>query len=141
MIQAGKPKSVELRAIEVVTRYYKEDGYEVENVTRVRGKHYGYDLVVQKNSTQLKVEVKGCTKLYQIPDSYSTQFDKATRQLIADFLCVVCFQDPQNPQLAIIPREAILPEYVIPKYGYRISGKFKNAKMMGRFLKKGRDVS
>ncbi len=82
----------------------------------------------------MNVEVKGCTQPNGIPDSYHTQFDPDSRQLIADVLCVVYFLSDKPPQLAIIPREAILPEYVVPKFTYRISGKFKNAKTIKRFL-------
>jgi len=127
--ERGMEDRVELRAMELVRRYYESKDWVVRNVSRARGEHGGYDLLVTKASEQLKVEVKGCTRPYGIPDPYHTEFDPHTRQLIADVLCIVYFlSNSQPPQLAIIPRAAILPEHVIPKFGYRISGKFKNAK-------------
>jgi hypothetical protein len=125
--------SVETRAINLVVGYYESRDWEVTNVSRARGDHGGYDLLVQRGSERLNVEVKGCTRRYGIPDPYITEFDPESRRLIADILCVVYFWcDP--PQLAIIPRDAIPPEYVVPKFGYRISGKFKNARTIDKFL-------
>jgi hypothetical protein len=126
---------VEVRAMEFAANYYTRLGWEVTNVSRARGEHGGYDLLVRKGSERMNVEVKGCTRPYGIPDPYHTEFDPNTRKLIADVLCVVYFlSDTEPPQLAIIPREAIPPEYVVPKLGYRISGKFKNARTLRKFF-------
>lgn len=59
---------VEVRAVELVVQYYESRGWAVTDVSRVRGEHGGYDLLVTKGSEQLKVEVKGCTRPYGIPD-------------------------------------------------------------------------
>jgi hypothetical protein len=86
------------------------------------------------------VEVKGSelkpgTQPCGIPDPYLSEFDSESRRLIADVLCVAYFSsDSKPPQLAIIPRDAIPPEYVVPKFGYRISGKFKNARTISKFV-------
>ena len=62
-------------------------------------------------------------------------FDPKTRQLIADVLCVVYLVPAsEQPLLAIIPSEAILAEYIIPKFGYPISGRFKNERTIRPFL-------
>ncbi len=128
--------SVEKRAVEFVTAYYVRKGYVVTNVTRVRGDHGGYDLVAKSNEGELRLEVKGCSRPWGIPDPYCTEFDADTRRLVADFLCVVYFIGDVPPQLAIIPRDAIPPEYVVPKFGYRISGRFKNKATISPFLVK-----
>jgi hypothetical protein len=126
--------SVELRGMDLVRRYYESRGWAVENVSRVRGGHGGYDYLVSKGSEQLKVEVKGCSRPFGIPDPYHTEFHAGSRQLIADVMCVAYFIPGKEPQLAIIPRAAILPEYVTQKIGYRISGRFKNARMISPFF-------
>lgn len=127
-------ESVELRAMTMVRSYYGSKGYSVLDVSKARGEHGGYDLLVAKDDERLKIEVKGCTRAYGIPDPYHTEFDKETRQLVADVLCVVYFLSNAKPTLAIIPRAAIDPKYVTPKFGYRISGRFKNAKTIRPFL-------
>ena len=126
---------VEHRAVRFAESYFRKQGWDVQNVSHARGAHGGYDLFLQREAEQLRVEVKGCTRLYQIPDPYVTEFDPDSRKLIADVLCVVYFLDTADaPQLALIPRDAIPTESVIPKFGYRISGRFKNAQNIGRFL-------
>lgn len=128
---------VETDAIAFVTQYYSGRGYSVENVCRKkRGQHAGYDLLVKKGTEVYRVEVKGCSRPYGIPDPYSTEFDPETRRLVADLLCVVYFRPDQKPELAVIPRESIPPDCVHPKITYRISGKFKNEKTIRRFLVK-----
>jgi hypothetical protein len=126
---------VESRAMELVRHYYERRGWEVKNVSRARGEHGGYDYLITKGSEQIKVEVKGCTRPYGIPDPYHTEFDRESRQLIADLLCIAYFlPDSSTPKLAIIPRAAIPPEFVVPKFAYRISSRFKNARTINPFL-------
>jgi len=126
--------SVESRAVEFVTRYFIGKGYNIENVARVRGSHAGYDLLATNGPERLRLEVKGCTRPYGIPDPYISEFDKNTRRLVADILCVVYMLPDCEPELALIPRDAIPPEYVVMKYGYRISGKFKNERTIRKFI-------
>jgi hypothetical protein len=126
---------VEHRAVAFVTRYYEAKGWKVENVSKARGTHGGYDLFATNGHESLKIEVKGCTRPFGIPDPYHTEFDKDTRLLIADVLCVVYYlPGTVSPQLAIIPRDAILAEHVTPKHGYPISSKFKNARSITPFF-------
>ena len=125
---------VELRAMKLVRHYYESRGWKAENVSRAGGAHAGYDFLVTKGAQQITVEVKGCSRPYGIPDQYHSEFDQDTLKLIADVLCVVYFFDGEAPKLAVIPRDSIPPEYVVPKRGYRISGKFKNEKTIKQFL-------
>jgi hypothetical protein len=126
---------IEIRAMKFAEAYYERLGWTVVNVARVRGDHAGYDLFLEKDSERMTVEVKGCSRLYQIPDLYDTEINRETKQLIADELCVVYYVRPGNaPKIARIPRAAILPEFIVPKYGYRISGRFKNERTIKKFV-------
>ncbi len=124
---------VEIRAMNLAEHYYKKKGWEVKNVARLGAEHIGYDLLLERGSERRKVEVKGCTTLYGIPDPYHTEFDDSLR-LVADELFVAYFLPEGQRKLAIIPREKIPAKYVLPRHGYRISGKFKNAKEMDEFV-------
>lgn len=120
--------SVELDAIRVATAMFADDGYTAEDVSRKRG-HNGYDLLLERGGTTVTVEVKGCTRPWQIPDPYVTEFD-ADKRLVADYLCVVYLMDPDHPAACVIPRDAIPPKMVLPKRGYRISGSFKTERSL-----------
>lgn len=124
---------IELRAIRIATASFESDGWRVEDVSRNR-QHRGYDLLAKRGDEQLKIEVKGCSQAWHIPDPFVTEFD-AERRLVADLLCVVYFIDERPPVLCAIPREAIPPEYVTPKHGYRISGRMKNERTLGRYVR------
>lgn len=126
---------IETRAVTFAEGYYESIGWAVKNVSRVRGSHAGYDLFLERGGEKLMVEVKGCSRLFQIPDLYVSEIDAATQMLIADELCVVYFLPGEDdPQLARIPRRALDPQYIVPKLGYRISGRFKNERIMKRFM-------
>lgn len=79
--------------------------------------------------------MKGCTRLWGIPDPYVTEFDR-DRRLVADFLYVVYFLDREPPQLCVIARDAFKPEDIVPKFGYRIRFRFKNKRSLERYLRK-----
>jgi len=126
---------VEHLAVAFVRSYYEAQGFEVKNVSRARGEHGGYDLLAVKGFEQIKAEVKGCTRPYGIPDPYCTEFDPESRRLVADVLCVVYFPPAtETPQLAVIPRDAIPPEYIIEKRAYRISSRFKKKEIISKFF-------
>lgn len=130
-----EPERIETRAITFAEAYYESIGWTVKNVSRVGGHHAGYDLFLEKDGENLMVEVKGCSRLFQIPDLYGSEIDAATKMLIADELCIVYFLPGEDaPQLARIPRSALDPQYIVPKLGYRVSGRFKNERMMKRFV-------
>jgi hypothetical protein len=131
---ANQEDRVEYRAMAFVKAYYEDEGYSVMNVSKARGEHGGYDFFITKDDESLKIEVKGCTRPFGIPDPYHTEFDKDTLQLIADVLCVVYFIGDAEPALAVIPRSAIDPKHVTLKYGYRISSRFKNHKSISPYF-------
>jgi hypothetical protein len=127
---------VEIKAVQFAERFYDKLGWKVVNVSKVRGSHSGYDLFLEKDGQRLNVEVKGCTRLFQIPDLFSTEIDRETLRLIADELCVVYYSKEEGFLLgaARIPRAALLAEHITIKYGYRISGRFKNERCIGPIM-------
>lgn len=131
------PNIIEEKAMSIVKAYLERQGYVVKNVSKGKrpdSEHRGYDLVAKKaGELPLKIEVKGCSRLWGIPDQYVTEFD-AERRLVADFLYVVYFCEEQS-QLCVIPRDELKPEYIVPKAGYRISSRFKKKKVLERFLR------
>lgn len=115
--------------------YFSQAGYEVQDVARGRRGvgHNGYDLLISRGPETTKVEVKGCSREWHIPDLYSTEFD-ADRRLVADLLCVVYVLAGQAvPRICIIPREAIPADVVVPKSGYRIRSRFKNRDVLEKY--------
>ncbi len=97
--------------------------------------HRGYDLLATKDGEKtLKIEVKGCTRPWGIPDPYVTEFDE-NKALIADYLYVVYLLPHEAPRLCAIPRNALKPEDIRPKSGYRISSRFKKKSVLKRFVK------
>lgn len=126
--------SVEKRAIHYACDHYRSNGYDVKVVSGKQG--HGYDLVARKGRKRLRVEVKGCTRLWGIADPYSTEFD-AEKRLVADILCVVYFLSRKRPFLCLIPRHAIPADMLVPKAGYRIRSQFKKESMLGQSLLSG----
>ncbi|WP_372825198.1 hypothetical protein [Polaromonas sp.] len=123
---------VELRAVALAEQHFLADGYSVEDVSRKRG-HNGYDLLVEKDGTPMKVEVKGATRAWGIPDPYNTEFDDSMR-LVADVLCVVYFIGNDPPKMCLIPRDAISPKDVSVRMGYRISSRFKKESVLSQYV-------
>lgn len=132
------PNLVENNAITVVSEHLRKMGYDVENVSKSKRdnvNHKGFDLIASKpGENPVKIEVKGCTRPWGIPDLYVTEFD-SDRRLVADFLYVVYFINHDAPLLCVIPRDALKPEYIVPKFGYRISSRFKNKRSLAPYLK------
>ena len=126
------PNKIEQKAIAAATRYLTNRGYAVEDVSKKR-EHRGYDLVAEQGGVLHKIEVKGCSHLWGIPDPYVTEFD-ADRKLVADYLYVVYFIDGEEPTVCTIPRDALKPEFVMPKQSYRVSAGFKNEATLKPFL-------
>lgn len=126
-------ESVEILAIRKVKKHYEDQGWAVKDVSHAIGKHGGYDLVAQKDSNELKLEVKGSAKPYHgIPDLYETQVDRH-KKLKADFLCVAYFPPGKQERLAIIPRKDILIDPK-PKISYSISTECKKEEAIEKFL-------
>jgi|SRR5208337_85638 len=127
------PYKVGQKAISVSMRYFESKQYSVEDVSG-KPEHRGYDLIIKKGQENLEIEVKGSKNIWRIPDFHVTEFDEEKR-LIADFLCVVYLIELEEPKVCMIPRDAILPEYVSPLCGYRISSKFTKESVLRPFLK------
>ena len=124
-------KSVEKRAIEVAKAYFEYHGYQITDVAHVRG-HNGYDLLAERDGRETRVEVKGVSRMWGIPDAFETEFDDKMR-LVADFLCVV-FVKAKPVQLCVIPRAAIKPMHIERRRGYRFKSSFKQANALKEFL-------
>jgi hypothetical protein len=132
----AKKKRVELRAIKFAKRYYKNNGWEkITDVSGRGGEFAGCDLLIEKGSRKWKVEVKGCTKLYGIPDLYDSEIDRKSKRLKADALLIVYYLPGEKCRLAIIPRKDIAPGNVVRRTMYRLR-RFKNKKTMDRFFVK-----
>lgn len=130
------PNLIEEKAIEIAIRFLENQQYAVENVSRGKGKnseHKGYDLIARRSGeAPIRIEVKGCSRLWEIPDPYVTEFDEE-RRLVADFLYVVYLCSDQAPQLCAIPRDAFQPGDVVPKFGYRIRSRMKCKRVLEQF--------
>lgn len=131
--ESSQDLRVELRAIAEAGKYFEQEGYSVAHVSGKSG-HGGYDFVVSRKDSSLKVEVRGCSREWQIPDLYSSEFD-TNRRPVADVLCVVYLLKEAPPSICLIPRDAIPPEYVIPKSGLRISSCFKKRAVLEKYWK------
>jgi Protein NO VEIN, C-terminal len=130
------PNMVEDTAIKIVTEYFQTLGYDINNVSkgkRPESEHRGYDLIARKAGETIKIEVKGCTRRWGIPDPYETEFDSEKR-LVADLLCIAYIFGSET-QLCVIPREAIKPEDIVPRKGYRFRSHFKNEKSLSQYLR------
>jgi hypothetical protein len=115
-------------------KYYEDKVWKVTNVSRVRKDHKGYDLLIQRGSDQLKVEVKGSkSPCHGIPDLHSNELDDQGR-LIADILFVVYLPDDKPSRVAIIPRDAFPPNCMRRKVTYCIRSAWKNPEFIRRFL-------
>jgi Holliday junction resolvase-like predicted endonuclease len=136
------PKRIEEKAMSVAKQYLESQGYRVKDVSTSPARH-GYDLIATRRQENLKVEVKGCTRMWQIPDLFESEFQgkKGKKRLTADLLCVVYFTKSEQPKVCMIPREEIPPEYVTLRRAYRISSKFKKQRVLRRFLKDRRDAA
>jgi hypothetical protein len=132
-VESPQEIRVELRAIAEAKAYWEREGYCVDHVSGKKG-HGGYDFLVSRADERLKVEVKGCSREWQIPDLYATEFD-AQNRLVADILCVVYLLKDRDPSICLIPRDAIRPEDVKQKTGFRISSRFKKRVHLEQYWK------
>jgi len=121
--------SIEKQAISFVQKYLERRFRQVKNVEKNRD-HPGYDFIARKGKKRLRIEVKGCSHHWGIPDLYFTEVAKSPKRLVADFLYVVYFVGREPPRLCKIPRKAIKSEFFNLKKSYRISGEFKNERML-----------
>jgi hypothetical protein len=127
-------KSIELRAIHRAIAYYQSKDFEVEDVSRSKNsEHRGFDLRASKKREIFKIEVKGCSREWQIPDIYETERGQDGK-LVADVLCVVYFIENQKPKICLIPRHAIEPSDLTKKIGYRISSRVKKQNVLEQYV-------
>jgi len=115
-------KNTTKKAIVYVTNFLERNDWVVSDV-QYGNKHNGYDLIARKNRKNIKIEVKGTTVEYGIPDCYETEFNDG--RLVATHMYIVSFYNKDKPKLFIVPRKAFKPEYLRVKMGYRIKPKFK----------------
>ncbi len=127
------PRKIDHQAIHIARQYLGIRDYLVEDLSTNR-ENKGYDLIATRGTETLKIRVKGCARPWDIPDLDATDFD-AEKRLVADCLYVVYVIGRKEPKLCIIPREALKPEFVIPKSRYRISSRFKNETTLKPFLR------
>lgn len=134
LLPVKRPKmSIEKRAIKFVQKYLKKKFRKVENVEHNR-QHPGCDFIARKGKKRIKIEVKGCGRLWGVPDLYFKEVAKSPKRLVADFLYVVYFIGRKAPRLCKIPRKEIKSDFFILKKSFRIRGRFKNERMLGRFM-------
>ena len=125
--------SIERAAIEFVQVYLEKNCRQVENVSK-NPDHRGYDFIARNGKKRLKIEVKGCSHPWGIPGLNFTEVAKSPKRLVAHYLYVIYFIGRKSPQLCKIPRKAIKREFFSLKRSYRISGRFKNKRMLGPFM-------
>ncbi|OGA88966.1 MAG: hypothetical protein A2Z90_14120 [Burkholderiales bacterium GWA2_64_37] len=126
----SNPNSIEHRAIAAAKAYFASEGYEVDHVS-YRG--VGYDLLVRRGAETLKIEVKGSKNLWGIPDPYETEVDE-NRRLVADYIYMAYFQEGVEPVFCLIPRNAINPEDLSPRRGWRIHGRIKKSSVLSQYI-------
>lgn len=123
---------IEVKAIEVAKRYHKRKGFEVSDVSRAKG-HNGYDLLLKKGRRTIRMEVKGCSRQWQIPDLFGTEV--VAGSLVADQLCVVYFPRGADPTICIIPRRVFAPTDFQRKTTYRINSRKKKETVLGEYAR------
>lgn len=92
---------------EYVVDYYRRQGYKVRR--RVKGER-GFDLLVEKDGKQLKVEVKTSNNHFGgIPDMHDSEFvmEDGEWKLIADRLVVVRLDEDKPVQLDILTKDEV----------------------------------
>ena len=134
------PLSIEIRmrvenlAINAaLTHFAQKPGWSVQHVSGKPG-HSGYDLfATDQRGKHVRIEVKGSSHEWQIPDLYSSEVDPSTGLLVADLLCLVYCVAGVAKSLTAIPREEIRPDELWRKATYYISGKVKKASRIGKY--------
>jgi hypothetical protein len=129
-----RPKtSIEKQAIEFVQMYLEKKYRQVKHVER-NPDYPGCDFIAYDGKKPIRIEVKGCGRRWGIPDLYFAEVTKSPKRLVADYLYVVYLIGRESPQLCKIPRKAIKLEFFTLKRSYRISGRFKNERILGPFM-------
>ncbi len=126
------PSAREHQAIHIARQYLEFRGYTLEDAS-TSSAHTGYNLIAKRNAESLRIAVRACRRPWDISDLDVTDFD-VEKRLVADFLYIVCLKGREEPKLCIIPREALKPEFIVPKQGYRINAKLKKEGFLKPFL-------
>jgi hypothetical protein len=127
----------EVKAMRYVRKWAKEHRITPRDMSR-KGLGYDYLFVYHDGRTE-KVEVKGVSKPYGIPDMRLNEF--RNKRLKADYLMVVGnATSPRRERLYRIPRNAIKPKNLKLLQTYRII-RFQGKKNMEKYrVKKKRAV-
>lgn len=126
---------VEQKAMRFARRWWRRRGYETENVSRSR-EHKGCDLLVWRGRRRLKIEVKGCSRKWQVPDFHETEV--VGGRLAADVLFVVYLLKRRRAFACVVPRSEIPRGAFNPLGRFRLSSRFKSAEFLGPFLRPSR---
>jgi hypothetical protein len=123
------PNTPESAAMRFVRRWAQSKGIAVKDVSR-SGLGYDYRFTYHDGKIE-KVEVKGISKPYGIPDMRVNEF--RNKRLKADHLLVVgCATSPKKRRLYKIPRNAIKPNNLKLLQTYRIT-RFQAKKNMEKY--------
>ncbi len=119
----------ETEAMRFVSKWAISKGITPRDVSR-KGLGYDYQFTCADGKIE-KVEVKGVSKPYGIPDMRVNEF--RSRRLKADYLLVVGnAMSPGKQRLYRIPRNAIKPTNLILLQTYRIT-RFQGKKNMEKY--------
>lgn len=131
------PNEVQEKAFTIVTEHLESKGYVVEDIRhskRAQPGRRGYNVIARKvGEPELKITVKGSTRLWGIPDPYVSEFDEE-RRLIADYLYVVFMPKDQPAKLCAVPRDAFNSDDVVEKRSFRFKSHVKKQDALERFV-------
>lgn len=123
--------------MQVVKTYLSSLGYNCKDVSRRGGEYEGFDILAQKGSVSLKVEVKGSSNESGIPDCYVNEFDVRQR-LIADFIYIARFDHELRLKRIEVLSKKEVDRYAkehVPLRRIRIAPKLKTDLKNGRIGK------
>src|SRR5712692_9569681 len=127
------PSAREHQAIAVARQYLENRGYAVEELG-ANPENKGYDLIAKRNAENLKIAVKACTRPWNSPRPSRDGSGRRKTPRRGFPLRRLLPRRVKKPKLCIIPREDLKPEFIVPKQGYRISGKLKKEAALRQFL-------
>ncbi|NCD01267.1 DUF3883 domain-containing protein [bacterium] len=117
--------SISRKAVKFVLDYEMQQGRTVVDVQSNK-QFRGFDVFsFSKDKKDIRtIEVKGTERKNGIPDCFETEFTREKR-LIATYMYVVNFSNPQKIILYVIPASAFKPEYLKTTTHYKISSTFR----------------
>lgn len=137
------------KAMELAKKKLKQEyGNQPKNVSGKGGKYKGCDFVVKnKKGREIKIEVKGATREYGIPDPYHTEFKK-DGTLVADYMYIFYLNKKRNLRLINlfeISRKNFKKEmkklggrkkFIKKKIGWVINSRFKKKEVMDKYIQR-----